>query len=177
MTGFGAGLYRSSRRSRARYGFSAFALISIDVKRHPELCLPVVKIAHFPRLVRDSEIAGVRKDRSFAPMGLASFIPGPPTANAVGCILSPLCGWCPAGSACSSAWQIHFRHLAKPGRASLGDSRRRLPLHKLLDPHEPVTIQATAIFSSVRRLSASSVPVSSNEFVNAAFPFSTLVMT
>ena len=38
-------------------------------------------------------------------------------------------------------------------------------------------IQASVIFSSTSCLSLSSVPVSSNEFVTAALPFSTLVMT
>jgi len=40
-----------------------------------------------------------------------------------------------------------------------------------------VSGQMTLIFSSKRRLSASSEPASSKEFVIAALPFSTLVMT
>ena|SRR4051794_16014498 len=38
-------------------------------------------------------------------------------------------------------------------------------------------LHATSMLSSTRRLSASSVPESSNEFVIAALPFSTLVIT
>jgi hypothetical protein len=40
-----------------------------------------------------------------------------------------------------------------------------------------LTIQCVSIFSSIKRLSVSLEPVSSNEFVMAALPFSTLVIT
>ena len=55
------------------------------------------------------------------------------------------------------------------------DSRWRLSPHK--QSHVNLHTQATSMVSSTRRFSLSSEPVSSKEFVVAAFPFSTLVMT
>ena len=58
------------------------------------------------------------------------------------------------------------------------DARLRLAdIRSRLFPDEFVRRQPTLTVSSTRRLSDSSDPVSSNEFVNAALPFSTLVMT
>ena len=45
---------------------------------------------------------------------------------------------------------------------------------RVSDPH---TSHSTSIFSPISFLSFSSIPVSSNELVSTALPFSTLVMT
>src|SRR6266852_660488 len=89
----------------------------------------------------------------------------PPTTCVVGCILSPLRGWS------LGSLHLHSRKF-NTSQAALGRTAEGGCPHI----QAPAT-QAISMGSSARRLSFSSVPVSSKEFVMAALPFSTLVMT
>ena len=89
-----------------------------------------------------------------------------------------LCGYCKdpgtARGLKRSQFKINFKGVGQECPTHTGLNPHKQPT-QAYDPHR--SIQVTSIFSFTSFLSFSSLPVSSNELVSTALPFSTLVIT